>query len=67
MDTYTDKAEPQRTEVEPQVVCVWCGRVIRSAATKAVKRMCQPCFEGMMREHSRAHSARRPQGRASER
>lgn len=67
MDTYTDKAEAQRTDGGPLVVCVWCGRVIRSAATKAAKRMCQPCFESMMREHSRAHSSRRPPGRASER
>jgi hypothetical protein len=67
MDTYTDKAEAQKTYGGPQVVCVWCGGVIRSAATKAAKRMCQPCFEGMMREHSRAHSARRPLSRASER
>jgi hypothetical protein len=29
--------------------------VIRSGASKAVKRMCQPCFARMMREHSRAH------------
>ena len=67
MDTYTDKAEAQGTDGGPQVVCVWCGGVIRSAATKAVKRMCQPCFEGMMREHSRAHGSRSPLSRASER
>jgi hypothetical protein len=67
MDMYTDKAEAQRTDGGPQVVCVWCGRVIRSAATKAAKRMCQPCFESMMREHSRTHSSRRTQGHASER
>jgi hypothetical protein len=29
--------------------------------------MCQPCFESMMREHSRTHSSRRTQGHASER
>jgi hypothetical protein len=67
MDTYTGKAEAQKTDGGPQVVCVWCGGVIRSAATKAAKRMCQTCFERMMHEHSRAHSSRRPQGRASER
>ena len=67
MDTYTGKAEAQKTDGGPQVVCVWCGGVIRSAATKAVKRMCQPCFEGMMREHSRAHGSHSPLGRASER
>ena len=53
MDKHTGKAGAQRTDGEPQAVCAWCGRVIRSAATKAAKRMCQTCFEGMMREHSR--------------
>jgi hypothetical protein len=67
MDTHAEKAETQRTDGGPQVVCAWCGRVIRSAATKAAKRMCQPCFELMMREHSRAHSPRSPLSRASER
>ena len=67
MNTYTEKAEGQRTDGGPQVVCVWCGRVIRSAATKAAQRMCQSCFEGMMREHSRAHGSRSPLSRASER
>jgi len=37
------------------VVCVWCGGVIRAAAEKAAKRMCQPCFARMMREYNRAH------------
>ena len=67
MDTYTGKAEAQMTDGGSQVVCVWCGGVIRSAATKGAKRMCQSCFESMMREYSRAHSSRRPQGHASER
>jgi hypothetical protein len=67
METYTDKAEAQKTDGGPQVVCVWCGGVIRSAATKAAKRMCQTCFERMMREHSRAHISRSPLSRASER
>lgn len=67
MDTYIDKGEARRTDGKPQVVCVWCGGVIRSAAAKAAKRMCQPCFEGMMREYSRAHSSLRPQARARER
>jgi hypothetical protein len=67
METYTDKTEAQRTDGVPQVVCVWCGGVIRSAATKAAKRMCQPCFERMMREHSRAHISRSPLGHVSER
>lgn len=67
METYTDKAEGRRTDGGAQVVCVWCGGVIRSAATKAAKRMCQTCFERMMSEHSRAHSSRSPLSRASER
>jgi hypothetical protein len=67
MDSYTFKAEAERTDGGPQVVCVWCCRIIRSAATKAAKRMCQPCFEHMMREHIRAHSSHSPSGRASER
>jgi hypothetical protein len=38
-----------------QVVCAWCGGLIRRAAPKSAQRMCQPCFAHMMREHSRAH------------
>lgn len=67
METYTEEAEAQRTEGGPQVVCVWCGQIIRSAAKKAARRMCLTCFEHMMREHTHAHGSRVPQGRASER
>jgi hypothetical protein len=67
MNTHTDKAEAQRTGGGPQVVCTWCDGVIRSAAAKAAKRMCRPCFARMMSEHSRAHRAPSPLGRASER
>jgi hypothetical protein len=49
------------------VVCVWCGGVIRSAAPKAARRMCQPCFARMMREHSRAHRTRADSRVASDR
>ena len=41
-----------------KVVCSWCGEVIRPAATKPTKRMCQPCFARMMSEYSRAHQLR---------
>jgi hypothetical protein len=67
MNTYTDNAGAQRADGGPQVVCVWCGGVIRSAAAKDAKRMCQSCFVRMMREHSRAHRSRSPLSRASER
>jgi predicted RNA-binding Zn-ribbon protein involved in translation (DUF1610 family) len=66
MGTYTGQAEGQLTDGRPQVVCVWCGSRIRSA-TKAAKRMCQPCFERMMREHSRAHRQGAVRSYASER
>ena len=55
--------ETRRGDAGPQVVCVWCGGVIRAAAAKAAKRMCQPCFARMMREYNRAHhqgDGRRP-------
>jgi hypothetical protein len=55
MASYTDDTESQKVGGRPKVVCVWCGGVIRSDAAKAAKRMCQPCFARMMREHSRAH------------
>jgi len=38
-----------------EIVCAWCGCVIRRGAAKAAKRMCQPCFARMMREAVRAH------------
>ena len=41
-----------------KVVCAWCGGVIRPAATKPSKGMCQTCFARMMHEHSRAHRHR---------
>jgi len=47
--------ESRKRGRESNVVCVWCGGVIRGAAEKAAKRMCQPCFARMMQEHSRAH------------
>jgi hypothetical protein len=46
---------------------VWCGGVIRSAAAKAAKRMCQTCFARMMREHSRAHQTQASLPHASDR
>ena len=63
----TGDIETRKGGSESQVVCVWCGGVIRSAASKAAKRMCQPCFARMMREHSRAHSQDAGRRYASER
>ncbi|HEX8721318.1 MAG TPA: hypothetical protein VF736_11850 [Pyrinomonadaceae bacterium] len=67
MISYTGNAGGQRREDAPSVVCVWCGGVIRSAAAKSAKRMCQPCFARMMREHSRAHQPQAGLPNASER
>jgi hypothetical protein len=55
MASYTGDMKTRRGGDRPQVVCVWCGGVIRAAAAKPAKRMCQPCFARMMREHGRAH------------
>jgi hypothetical protein len=66
MIPYTDNAGGQRREDGPKVVCAWCGGVIRGGA-KAAKRMCQPCFERMMREYSRAHQPPSALPHASER
>lgn len=41
-----------------KVVCVWCGGVIRAAASKPSQGMCQTCFARMMREHTRAQTVR---------
>ena len=66
MIPYTDNAVGQRREDGPKVVCVWCGGVIRGAS-KARKRMCQPCFAQMMRDYSRAHQHQGSLPHASER
>jgi hypothetical protein len=67
MISYTGNIGEQHREDEPKVVCVWCGGVIRGGAPKSAKRMCQPCFARMMREHSRAHQAQPSLPHASER
>jgi len=50
-----------------KVVCAWCGGVIRPAAAKPSKGMCQTCFSRMMSEHSRVHRPREGRGAASDR
>jgi hypothetical protein len=67
MNTDTHNLGAERTDCGRQVICVWCGGVIRGGVAKDSKRMCQPCFARMMREHSRAHMARSPLNHASER
>jgi hypothetical protein len=67
MISYTGNLGEQRHDDTPKVVCVWCGGVIREAAGKGAKRMCQPCFARMMREHSRAHQPQAGLPHASER
>ena len=67
MGSYKNYMESQNGEGRPKVVCAWCDGVIRSAAAKAAKRMCQTCFARMMREHSRAHRRDAGRGYASER
>lgn len=58
MTSYEDNEQAQRAEGGQAVVCVWCGGVIRGGATRAAKRMCQPCFARMMSEHSRPREGR---------
>jgi hypothetical protein len=48
-------AVEQRVGEEAEVVCAWCGGLIRRTGAKPARRMCQPCFAHMMHEHSRAH------------
>ena len=67
MIPYTGNMGGARRDEAPQVVCAWCGGVIRRGASKAAKRMCQPCFERMMREYSRAHQPPTALPHASER
>lgn len=67
MISYKGQAGGRRGEDGPKVVCVWCGGVIRGDAPKATKRMCQPCFERMMSEYSRAHQRQGSLPHASER
>jgi hypothetical protein len=59
-------AQELRAGGAAEVVCAWCGGVIRAAA-KPAQRMCQACFARMMREHSRAHRPRVGRGDASDR
>lgn len=67
MMSYTGNTDRRRSDCRPQVVCAWCGGVIRSAAAKAALRTCQPCFARMMREHGRAHRQDAGRRYASER
>lgn len=67
MMSYTGDTGRRRSDGRPQVVCAWCGGVIRSAAAKAALRTCQPCFARMMREYSRAHRQDAGRRYASER
>ena len=67
MTSYAGDAEARRGGQGAEVVCAWCAGVIRRAAAKAARRMCQPCFARMMREHSRAHQPRAGSRDASER
>jgi len=67
MTPDTGDMESQKGDGRAKVVCAWCGGVIRSAAPKAAKRMCQPCFARMMREHGRAHLQGAGRSYASER
>jgi hypothetical protein len=60
------EAEAPQGVGRSQVLCAWCGGVIRHAA-KPSQGMCQTCFTHMMREHSRAHRLRTGRGDASER
>lgn len=57
----------QRGGKGAEVVCAWCGCVIRSAVAKAAQRMCQPCFAHLMREYGRVHRQRTGSRDASER
>ena len=50
-----------------EVVCSWCGGVIRRATAKPTRGMCQPCFARMMREHGRAQRLRSDWPGASDR
>lgn len=67
MSSYTGDGGAQRGGKGSEVVCAWCGGVIRTAAAKAAQRMCQQCFARMMREHSRAHQPRTNSHDASDR
>lgn len=67
MISYAGDVGGQRREEGQKVVCAWCGGVIRGGASKATQRMCQPCFERMMREYSRAHQPHSTLPHASER
>jgi hypothetical protein len=61
------EVEAPQGDGRTKVVCAWCGGVIRPAAAKPSKGMCQTCFAHMMREHSRAHRLRAGHGDASDR
>jgi hypothetical protein len=67
MMSHAREAEARKGGRGSDVVCAWCGGVMRGGASKARKRMCQPCFERMMREYSRAHQSPSAVPHASER
>ena len=49
-----------------QVVCAWCGDVIRRDSTKPSQRTCARCFSQMMNAHARPRQQGAARG-ASER
>ena len=61
------EAGVRQGEQVANVVCTWCGHVIRHAAEKPARRMCQTCFARMMSEHSRANRLHGNRQDASER
>ena len=50
-----------------QVVCAWCGAVIRQNSAKNSQGMCLQCYARILREHNRSYAQAGKSLKASER
>jgi ribosomal protein L37AE/L43A len=61
-----DKAANQH-ETEFQVVCAWCGALIRHSRRKNSLGMCLQCHARMLREYTRSYTQAEKSLKSSER
>ncbi len=61
------KINERRGETGLEIVCAWCGGVIRRSSARAGEGMCESCFARMIREYIRTYQSAVRQPGTSER